>query len=81
VSGYPAAVATKNEATALAAIREMHELQKAMDATRARRDNAVARMYLEDGMRPPQIARITGMSISNVRLVCDRAKLLSQQRV
>ena len=75
-SGYGGPVTpdepSEHERTALEAIGKMSDLDVQYDGLRAARDKAVAAMHTADGLRPPEIARRTGMSVSNVRLAIDR---------
>lgn len=69
-TGYRDPVTPHTEA-ALSAIAEMADIEIQLDQARERRDAAVVKMHTDDGMRPPQIARLTGMSTSNVRRAID----------
>lgn len=63
----------KNMRGAQRAIADMNDLRERLRAAQDRRDDFVGKLYVDDGMRPPEIARATGMSISNVRLICHLA--------
>jgi DNA-directed RNA polymerase specialized sigma24 family protein len=72
VDGYDRAVSdTLSPAAraAVAAIKHMRAAEAAATKARDDRDAAIARMCNEEGLRVPDIARILGMSTSNVRLV------------
>lgn len=70
----------QNMRGALDAIAKMDKLRVQLGAAQARRDEYVGKLHVDDGLRPPEIARRTGMSISNVRLICDKARLLHKTR-
>lgn len=57
------------------AIAAMGAAALALASARARRDRAVWDLH-RAGKAPGQIARATGMSASNVRLICDRFRLV-----
>ena len=70
LNDYPAGVSgTDHAKAAVKAIEEMAKAEAALEAARKRRDEAIAAAHYVDGLRPPAIARQTGMSVSNVRLV------------
>lgn len=56
------------------AVEDVAQAEAALDAARARRDQVIVAMHYEDGVRAPDIARTTGMSVSNVRLVLSLHK-------
>lgn len=70
LNDYPAGVSgSRHTQAAVKAIEEMAKAEAALEAARKRRDTAIAAAHYTDGLRPPTIARETGMSVSNVRLV------------
>lgn len=56
-----------NTAEAKAAIQRINDAERAADAARIERDAAIVKMHRQDGLRPPTIARLLGVSHSNVR--------------
>jgi len=65
---------------ARAAIKRIAAAEASMASARAARDHAVVRMFQEDGMTAPQIARATAMSESNVRLILKMARGLPEEQ-
>lgn len=51
------------------AITDLAALADQAEQVRARRDEAIVDIHRLDGLRPPDIARALGMSLSNVRLI------------
>lgn len=67
-----AEVTTPNMTEMLRAMQRLSEVEADRREALAARDRAVERLFAEDHLRPPTIARITGMSTSNVRRITDR---------
>lgn len=65
-------VTSPNMAAMLRAMKRLNEIEEQHKEALTIRDRAVERLFAEDGLRPPTIARITGMSTSNVRRITDR---------
>lgn len=66
---YAAGVSTPNTQAARGHIAEITALEAKIEQEREGRDRAVVAMHVDDGLRAPDIARATGMSVSNVRAV------------
>jgi len=70
---------SENISAARAAITASQEAEKAVKRALRERNRAIERAASEDEMTAPEIARATGMSLSNVRYVLGRAGLLPSQ--
>lgn len=59
----------ESKAAATERIRELAALEDAIKGKRAERDAAIARLHYQHGMRPTQLAKELGLTLSLVRLV------------
>jgi DNA-directed RNA polymerase specialized sigma24 family protein len=60
---------SEHASAARRAIQRIAEAERAAEAARVERDEAIVRMHRRDGWRAPQIARALDMSVTNVRQI------------
>lgn len=70
----PAADVDADEQAALDAVESVAARRRDLTDAIEYRDRVIAAWAKRSGMTPGQIARRTGMSTSNVRIITDRAK-------